>query len=225
MKKGLIILFLAFILCGCSAEYEFSINDTLNENIFIYDSYNNLEQKLKTDEDMNNAAFELTRFERGYDFYHPQRKYTDENKDKIGYTYSMEHNISEFDATSIIRKCYDDINIKETNDFIEIKTTEKFLCFDLFKELDNAYITFNNIDDKKIESNADSIDDEQYKWNIIRKNSNIKPIELKIYKNETNSTKKSSSGLSKIIIPIIIIILLIIIITKILNKTKDNNKI
>lgn len=227
MKKKFIILLFTFILCGCSAEYEFSIDESLMEKLFIYDSYENLENITKTEEGSNEIAQTINRFERGYDFYNPSREFVNQDVNKIGYLYNMKHKINEFDATSIIRKCYEDININEENDYIEINTTNKFLCFELFNNLTSVEVIYKNNKNKKIDSNSDYINNNQYIWNINKNNKNNKPINLKIYKNENASSVKKNNFNFKMLIILIIFILLIfgLIIIKIINKIKKNNTI
>lgn len=223
--KFLIIILSLFLISGCKAEYNFTINDeSISENLFIYDSYDNLNNG-NNDQKIEELALEFEDFERGYDFYNSSRKLEKENRNRIGYRYNMDLDLNEYDALSIVRKCYEKVEINK-GEKITINTSDEFLCFDYYKDLDDVTIKMST-DFKEVETNSNLNSDGEYIWNITKETAQNSPIKISIDTTSKEQNSNSINFLKITIFGIVIITLLIIIfvILKINKKIKKNHEV
>ena len=179
MKKLLPCFILLFLLTGCNAEYRITINnDVINDDIFIYDTLENVEQN------KDKLTDTFLKFEDVHmDF---KKTLVNEDRRKIGYRYEYQMNEEIYHETSLARQCYDGIFFDRKENELTIYTTDKMTCFDEYDQLENVtvYLTSNY---KVLSSNADEIDEETYIWNINRENFENKPIKITLGEQTKNS--------------------------------------
>lgn len=209
MKKILLLLITLLLLTGCKATYKIEFNEKIDEEINVYvenDIIKNATQK-QSEEFYN----KLDDWERGYEYYKRER-YTD--ADYTGYKYIESFDYKDYDAVTQLRKCYDNFTFTKDK-YIELKTSNEFLCASYYKSVDSLDIKINTKYFVET-SNADEKDGNTLIWHINRVNYSNKPIILKI---DTTKKAKAISKLKldfKVILTISIFIILIIafIITK-----------
>lgn len=200
MKKILIILPFLFLLSGCHAEYRVHISSkNIQDNLFIYDSIENIDQ-LNSD-DISNTFLTFEGFFTGF-----KKEFVNTDRRKIGYHYTYELPKDDFSTLSLTRPCYTDFQMDETKEEITIQTSPSLICFEEYKQLEDVSIILTS-DYEQITSNADEIKKNEHIWHITKENYQNKPLEIHIQKNKI---KKSSSTIW--IVPIIIILILIIFI-------------
>ncbi len=210
MKKIFLLLITLLLLTGCKATYEINFDESINEEIRIYTENSNIQNA--TQKQSENFYEQLDDWERAYEYY-KKEMYND--LEYTGYKYTDSFNYKEYDALTQLRKCYEDFAFSK-NDFIELKTSNEFLCASYYTGVESLELRINskyNI----INSNADQKDGNTHIWLINKTNYKNKPIILKI--DTTKNAKKESKDKKtniKMIVSIIIFIILIIalIITK-----------
>ena len=99
------------------------------------------------------------------------------------YRKKEKYSLDKFNESNIFSFCYDAHNVVIDKDSILITTSNKFKCYDIYKELENFDIVLKT-NHKLIETNADEIDGYIYKWHVSKSNANNKPISIKIYKDK-----------------------------------------
>ena len=209
MKKTIILLITLLLLTGCKATYNINFNETIDEEIKIYTENENINKA--NQKDAEHFYEKIDDWERGHEFYKKER-YTD--LDFTGYKYTDSFNYEDYDAISQLRKCYDNFTFTK-NDFIELKTSNEFLCATYYNEVESMELT---IDSKYsiVGSNADETDGNKHIWHINKTNYKNKPIILKIDTTKEAVIKKEKKINVKMIATITVFIILNIafIITK-----------
>ena len=179
MKKILLLLITLLLLTGCKATYNIDFNEKIEEEIKVYvenDVIRNATQKQSED-----FYIKLDDWERAYEYY-KREKYTD--ADYTGYKYTESFDYKDYDVLTQLRKCYDDFTFTKDK-YIELKTSNEFLCASYYKDVDSLDIRINTkyfVEN----SNADEKDGNTLIWHINRVNYSKKPIILKI-----DTTKKA----------------------------------
>lgn len=209
MKKKILLLITLLLLTGCQATYNINFNDEIEEEIRVYTENKDIE--LVTQKQTEEFYERLDDWERAYEYY-KREMYTD--TEYTGYKYTDTFNYEEYDATTQLRKCYEDFKFTK-NDFIELNTSNEFLCATYYKEVNSIDIIINskyNI----INSNADEKDGNKQIWHINKNNYKNKPIILKIDTTKNAPKKKDNKTNIKAILTFSLFIILIIafIITK-----------
>ena len=181
MKKILFLIFMIFLLSGCSATYHLTIDDEkfieklsvenvtidTTEKIFLPTNYN-----VEESEAFNRKI-------KGIDYYNVKMK--DNN-----YSLSYEFNSKEFSYSRILNSCYKKIEaLYNDGDYI-ISTVGDFNCFEYYNDLDHVQVKITS-HYKLVDTNADEIDGHNYIWNI-NKSQPDKGIYIEL---DTKTTKKS----------------------------------
>lgn len=214
LKKIVLLLPLLLLITGCGSTYEieFTQDDTIKDTISIFEDNDKVERFTKKDED--DFLNKLLDFERGYEHY-KRELYTTE--DITGYKYTYDFTYEEYDAMSQLRKCYEDLTLKVTDDKIELKTKGEFLCATYHKEMPYMEITIKS--DYKIEdSNANTQDSNTATWKITKNNYKNTPIEITLDKTDINEEEEKEKEFP--IKNIIIIVLFLIALIYILKNRK-----
>ncbi len=206
MKKIISLILAILLLTGCSAKYDITFtDDKIKDEIRVYtdsDTVNNATQST-----INSFSNKILEWERGHDHY-TREVYTDNGM--TGYLYKYDFNYDEYDAMSQIRKCYEDFELTYNDSEIILKTSNKFLCQNYYKDVTDLTITINT--DKVItSSNADEINGNTHTWKINKTNYNNKPLKIKINRQEIYKPKKENPlNLTQILIFILFILLIIV---------------
>lgn len=206
MKKIISLILAILLLTGCSAKYDITFtDDKIKDEIRVYtdsDTVNNATQST-----INSFSNKILEWERGHDHY-TREVYTDNGI--TGYLYKYDFNYDEYDAMSQIRKCYEDFELTYNDSEIILKTSNKFLCQNYYKDVTDLTITINT-DKVIISSNADEINGNTHTWKINKTNYNNKPLEIKINRQEIYKPKKENPlNLTQILIFILFILLIIV---------------
>ena len=220
--KNIFLIFILLILSGCSAEYNIKINNNfISENLEINNvDINNFKNfNLPIDNEIDDVDFYSPK-EEGIDYYNIE---TTDNTANIYYDFNNE----DFDFSMLFKSCYEDTTFSKDDYELLITTSNEFLCFNEYEELENLTIKINS-NYKLINTNADKIDKHNYYWYINKNNKDNKKIVLRL-----NTRKLSLSIIEKLMessyfVPLFLIgiTLIIIFIIYMLKKIGEGrNKI
>lgn len=223
--KVIIILFFSICMTGCNTEATVYINsDEIEEVIYIsdnksnvYDLQGNINESIKSSVNV---------FEREFEYYNKEDIVVEDN---IKRKYNFKMSIDDWRDFSILRKCYDDVNIRKSNTRITVNATGEYRCGYMF---DANNVTLNIVSDLTLyKSNADKIEGNRYTWYLNKDNYKNKSIYISYNLNEedkinqvnnSNSVKENNS--IDIFIILLISILIIICGIVIYIKVKNSNK-
>lgn len=227
MKRKLFLLFIIFLLSGCTVNYNLTIdNDTALENIKI---------SIPT-EDATEKEFE-SQVKHKRPVYFGEKKYYDMTYDNDGDNYHVDyiykHNINNLHKSSFLNNCYATNNIKVSDEQISISTSNVFRCINLDDGLHTDAVDVNITTKLKVlNNNADEINNNTYTWHMDGYDYSNKPIKLVLQKNKKISdsiitfNKKNSNTFNSInVIFLILPIVLAIIYLFIKAKKSKNNEI
>ena len=220
--KLLCIIGLLILVSGCDATYHIEIvNDRVVENsTYIFAPGNSMEPPL---DQANEYLYEY--FENSDILY--SRNYQNLSSG-YGITSNNEYSLEEYiDESQVLRSCYVATNFNQTDEYITLKTTDQFQCFDDFEGLERVNLTIKT-NHKIKEHNADEVNGFEYTWNITKENSENKPIILQMYSDKYvfNYDGKFWERLLKIVAIVAIIVIGVVIgVMMILSKMKKANKI
>lgn len=221
-RKFLLLIISVFLLSGCSAEYNLTINeDTMEEDInAIFDKARESEYASNMEQIRRTAYYN---FDTRENEYYTFNKREDDNNIILNYNYEYTgNNLYKSEAAS---RCYYKRIVNVTDENITINTDNQVAC--LFKdgerEIDDITVNIRT-DLIVLENNADEVNDNVYTWYINDQNYTNKPIYIKIEKDFQKESIVSQ------VIPIIIIVLVVIgigilIYFRVQKKHMKNNQI
>ena len=182
MKKMLMLLIFAFLITGCSVNYELNIDKQLNlsENIILNATTDTDVQKIL---DFNqyipiNIEFdEPVIFKEkadGVQYYNINKK-SDNSSLKFNYSYDVD----EFNFNIFAKSCYQYVTVMDQDNEKELllSTSREFLCFDKYDNLDDVTVTITSKYKLK-ETNADEVSRHTYRWFINKGNAKDKYLYL-----------------------------------------------
>ena len=227
-SKCLILVFLIFMMCGCTAEVNLDISDNkIKESVDITFYQNVLYPKdiIKTSfrnyipvyaknlivDTMPDEPLE------GIDYY--TKKETDlGNGYKFNYSYDF--NINEYKEARTVKDGFRSYNISFNQDdhTISLFAEGTLLYFNEYPELEEVKINIKT-DYLVKENNADNVKDNTYTW--VFKKDDVKSINMLI---DTSDVVKNVDNTNIIIIAYILIVIGFIFLLLLL-KNKRNNKI
>lgn len=223
IKRILLVFFLAFLMTGCTINYEVEIkNGIISEKV-------NLEAANgEVVDDFNTPASEvlisaLAEYEESAnkDLLKVENKSTN-NTLKLKIT-GKQQSLTTYDKT-IPKSCFNLVNTLVEDEQIVISTSEGATCFNSFKNIDNIVIKITT-NHKVISENSDGHSNNTYTWNIDKNNYSTKSIQMTLNKNEyvRNNifTKQFFIYLFSIIAIIVVIVGSIFLILK--TKSDRNN--
>lgn len=220
MKKIILIIVLAFTLTGCSVTYNLELNqNVINDFIEISGNKDKYIEYGTDDSKVEYISDVLYRINGVGNNYFQEKSLVDNN---IIYKFSGSMNYLEKEYMSPFSNwCYEAVSMFPEDNIISIMTTDKFLCYDLYSELENVEV--NVISKYKVlENNADKVEGNKYTWYIDRNNKDNKPILIKIEKNSNiNKGKQEESKIVvylKYILELTIIIVAMVVIIKFIKK-------
>ena len=182
------VLFLIIILCcsGCSVVCDFDI-----------DSLNNIDEKINISADNSLDIEKIKDFnyyvpisylvddysafesEKKGLFYYNFSKNNDNSNMKFSYSYDIDDIKDDFFA----HRCFEYVAFKKNSlgnkgkSELILSTSNKFLCFDRYDNLDNVIVNVYSKYKLK-DTNADDVDGHKYTWKFDRNNYNDKFIYL-----------------------------------------------
>lgn len=245
MKRKICVLsILLFCITGCHANYDLEIyNNQVKESMkFInndsstwdstvqYDlSYREL---LKASVDYPYPAFNNAVVDENDSIKLDGVEYYDNtlisNATELGQKLKYnKFDLTNFNESSIVKKCYQYFNVIEQDDNIILSTSLENLCFKEYPLLDRITVSIKT-NHKVVSSNATKTKGYNYTWDITRDSSNDSAITLTIKKNEFIFNYENEF-IKKIIYIILIIGIILgvgsIIYFYIKNKNKQLNEI
>ena len=228
-SKCLILIFLIFMMCGCTAEVNLDISDNkIKESVDITFYQNVLYPKdiIKTSfrnyipiyaknlivDTMPDEPLD------GIEYY--AKKETDlGNGYKFNYSYNF--NINEYKEARTVKNAFKSYNVSynEDDNTISLSTdNEELLYFKDYPELEEVKINIKT-DYLVTENNADDVKDNTYTW--VFKKDDVKSINMLI---DTSDVVKKVDNTNMIIIASILIVIGFIFLLLLL-KNRKNNKI
>lgn len=178
LKKVLLLVFMLFLLSGCKMKYEVEIyNNKVTEKTYINYSKQELNGQDPYDMTLNLIA---ETGDNGDFLISDYRKNINNNTGVM--LVNKYKNINNFKMnTAFFGACYVANNFTDLNDYITIKTSNKFSCLDEIEGLENIDIVIKT-NHKVKENNADEKKGSSYIWHITKENSDNKPIIIQMYK-------------------------------------------
>jgi len=215
--KLLFIFFCLLFLTACTAEYQLNImGNNVNENL------SSVEKNLNILDIKNDSGWTLREVFDSFTDERPFEKsdYSIEkinNEKEYGIKYNNEYSLEELDENLLIKECYPDYSLEETDTTYRIESGSNFKCFTYYQHLETLTIKVKT-NHKVLENNADKVSGNVYTWNIT-KNGN-KNIVFEFTKEYSNfNIMYVYLGLAGIIVAIIISVIVFI------NKKKKCNAI
>ncbi len=209
MKKLLVIIGGLFLLTGCTAEYNLTIDnlDDFKEKLTLETTEDNIDyENVKNYYWPHPIDYEVTGYSEvpeemdGINYYHFNNG-TDLNKAWFSYDYDL--NKSEFLKSGIIHNCYNKVNLTTTDEGITLRTSENFGCFSKYPPLE--MVTVNIMTPLKVIShNADSVNNNIYTFNITKADQNNRSIEMVFENTEVKNAQRESDKLKFIIACLVI---------------------
>ena len=219
IKKILLMFILILLLSGCSVEYNVSLeNDSFKESGSLIEKKENKDNVSKNgfsfEEQINYTYQSMHDVLNGQEMEKTQSfelKKIDTDKE-IGLTYSNELKQNKYYLSPIIRQCYDNVSVKNSNNNIKISTGNYFKCFDYYELLNNVTVNFTT-NYKVVNNNADEIKDNTYTWFINKNNFKNKEISIEIDKSEisynTLLDEKESNALIVFLIGLVLTVIFV----------------
>lgn len=221
--KRILLLFLVFLLTGCSAEYNLEINeDNIVENVTV--------DFKKAETDRSALEPYLTNNHYVYPGSDLDAIYkVSLNEDNSNYflSYDYVHDYSHFTQSMFLSKCYENVFLSSDDKQINLATSDTFRCINMLEDnfqVDNVKISIKT-NMKVIDNNADSVSGKVYNWFIDISNYYEKPIKLTIQKavKAENVIKENDSFLTLIFVIVFILLVIFIFFILVKFKTKKNN--
>ncbi len=224
MKKIIFLSIVLFMLSGCTIKYDLDLTtpnaaienldiletDLNNEYFSTIKNYTGNIRTIYSDQDSDSYEKDPN-----LDYYNITNN-SDDNKANliISYPFTTE----EFADSNIINTCYENVTFYNTNDKIDIRTSNEFLCFEKYISAQEVEVNIKT-NQKILNNNADYIENNVYTWKINKSNAYQKPIILSNIENSTQEQiKEENNQLNLIIILSVIGAFVVAIIIVIINK-------
>lgn len=228
VKFFLLSLFILLICSGCTVEYNLNIDDKLNLNESITINGNS-EEDINKIRDFNSylpvdisiddsSAFNSKKDD--IEYYNVKKK---KNDSVMNFDYS--YDVDLFNNNVFVRSCYeyvtvmDSYNEEEKRDELLLSTSNKFLCFDQFDNLDSVVIKIKTKRDVYF-NNADNVIGNTYIWNITEGNLDDATINM-VLSSEIIGSKLSFWERNALFLISLGVVLLIVIVYKYLKKRSE----
>lgn len=203
LKKGIALLVLPVVLCGCSATYNVNITkDTITEELLILDDVNvssSLEEMSHIYPPMTvdyKEAIEdddIANLEEGMEIYN-------QKIDKIKGAYQIRYEYSKFTKDTIVnsniaRAAYNNVGYlySPKENIIQLSTNSNVKAFDEFPNLDS--VTVNITTEYLVSnSNADQVNGNTYTWVITRENKNRNILLVMQFREDSSPAEESKQN-------------------------------
>lgn len=238
MKKSLIMLTSIFLITGCSATYNITIDESgVNEELSIksessqeskqvYNYYLPLQYEITNnlEPDIENKKYD------GIEYYDSKIVSVD-GLNSLQYNHKF--SLDDYKESSIINTSYSDFdynlykyNDKDENSYMRIMTISDPKYFDYYESLEKVIINITT-DYEVIINNADSVQNNTYTWTIDPQN--LKQIYL-IYKidnknyEEPDTNKSTSTSVTTTYFAIVLVLAIIAyIVYRLIKRQSDKN--
>lgn len=216
MKK-IIMLLVVIMLTGCTVNYNVTIDkDNITENVKISVPMNEVDE--------NTFSEQVSGFNSSYNIK------TNVEDDNYIANLNRNFDFTNYNNSTFMNKCYDEVNITNTDSDITIKTSNTFHCIKMEDDFETQKVTVNIKTKLKVkDNNADEINGNTYTWIIDENNYADKQIYMQINKsliNVSDTVKKNTlSSLELIAVILIFVIPIIILAVVIWFKAKGKNEI
>ena len=188
MKNRFLLFVIAiFCLSGCSVDYHLNIDDidSFEESISMNaNTSDDIEQFANFDEfiPIDYRADDFSVFEKKF----PRVSYYDfsRNSDNSNIKFSFDYDMEKFSNGMFINGCFEHIAVMKKNlnkdakyTELQLSTSNKFLCFDQYDNLDEVTVEITSLYDLK-KTNADEVSTHKYVWHFRRGDSDGKYVYL-----------------------------------------------
>lgn len=192
MKKIIFMILILFLLTGCEATYNITLDSNnfienlqINNNKILFDNTNE-PYKLMLDNALNGALATDFREEKPEsNFKEEGIKYYDINKTEtnntLGISYKNEFSLLEYKYSTIVESNIEKFNYTYNKEKITINISEPINVFIMYPELDNLTIKFRT-NHEVINNNADEILNDTYYYHLDKNNYKNKKIILELSK-------------------------------------------
>ncbi len=219
MRKSILLLLIIFMVTGCSVQYNLEINSSsVKENTNIKFAKETFDGTLSS---LSNYNMPITQDSKQVDFYN-----LDVSEDAANYylKYNYEFDHQKYVNSYFVKNCYETVKLEEKYGQIHFYTSSQFRCINLDDggHIDSATINIKT-DMRVIENNADEIKDNIYTWKINEKNSDNKPINIVMEKNDDIDTLVNNTKDMLIILGAILIPAALIGIYMVIRKKRSNS--
>lgn len=228
-KKIIFIIFLSFLLCGCTANYNLSINDgTITENLNVIsipspdvDNYINNNTKYPT------PAKKSQKFDKYTDEKLENVDYYDVKKIQkdglVGLDYKYDFTFTNYNDSNIMNSCFEYFKVINGDNMFTISTSKGNKCMNEMVDVLNVNISTNYL---VVDSNADTVNGHTYSWKINRDNYKDKNIYIKLNTvkraEKTEEEIEQEENILKIFatVGIILIVFVVITVFVLMNKKR-----
>ncbi len=192
MKKIFCLLMFVLLCTGCSVEYSILIEDGV-----VIESTNLI---MENNEDNDSLIANLITYGESSHFdrdtansYPYEMKEFLTNDNKLGLNYFYEFNYNDYVNSNAFTQCFDKRTFIYDNSYINLTTNEGIKCMyqDGVANFDELVITVESIY-VVLDHNADSVDDDVYKWVVTPENYKDKSVEISF---DRENTLASSNAL------------------------------
>ena len=142
MKKRLGILFILFILTGCTANYNLNIEgNTITEN--ISGTVSKSEYEIKSSDTSENEIYSFLNNDQNalFDSDSVYLRTIDDKGNKINYNFTYTYN-NNFNKSNIINTCFENHLVEENDEYLYVRLSGKFYC--KYADKININVTSNN---------------------------------------------------------------------------------
>ena len=216
MKKLFFVIIALFILTGCEANYNLTIEDNgvIESCDFLIKKTDDNERTL--DDYYNTKYLSYYDIDAGKD-YNYEKKRIDDGK-YIGMNLSFAYSGANYQKSSMLDRCFYKKSFIKTKDYIILYTEEGASCFykDETKLLDSLNVNIKT-DLNVVENNADSVKGNVYTWKFTKDNFSKKNILIKI-------KRSGKFNFIPFIVILIILSVFLIIFIRVRNINKKSNK-
>lgn len=193
MKKILLLIGGVFLLTGCEINYELTIDSmSLSEDTKIFTDINLYEEydgSALSDyfDKFVNFSMPIYFNDENYDYYiggnQPNVRYYNINNYLVNNYKGLElqnvFSFNDFYRSSMVKECFDELNVQNNNGIYLIRTSNKCKLFNSYSLLSQIKIVINT-DLEIISNNADYVNGNTYTWIINRENYTNKSVRFSL---------------------------------------------
>ena len=181
--KSILLLFLLFLITGCTVNYSLTIDENLNEYIYIN---SNIDEEIPLYyEDLDNLS-EVDGKLDGYKYYN--------KSNNNGYTsYTIAYDEADFSKITSCNLLFDKCElVKIENGNMVLSTTTGTGIFNTYPYVDSININLT-INGEVITNNADIITNNTYIWKLTPETANDKKIYVEFKDNNKSGSKNNKT--------------------------------